>query len=518
MSELDEALHLPPPRNNWWVFIPAMFLVVAVGVGMIMWPDPGAVMAETARDFVTGKLGWLYLSLGIAALVFAVWLAYGPYGHVMLGQPGDAPEYSDLHWIAMMFTAGIGGSLVAWSLVEPIFYIQTPPLGIVAHSSQAMEWAHMYPLFHWGIIPWAIYAIPAVPVAYMLFVKQSTVMNISGTCEGALPVRGRKVTRRVIDVIITLGIVGGTATSLGLGVPLMSALLSELFSLPDTLILKMGVLVVWVSLFGASAYRGLKKGIRVLADINMVLVFVTLLFILLAGPTLFILSLSVNSLGLMADNFIRMATWLDPIDKGGFPEAWTVFYWAWWMAFSPFVGLFVGRISRGRTIRQLVVGVILWGSLGTITFLLIMGGYSVFLESSGQLPLTEMLANDGMAHVTAKAIAHLPFGKFALTMFIVLSLIFYATTFDSSSYTVASICSRDLHNNQEPLRSSRLIWAAALALMAMGLIISDDFRIVQASTVVFSLPMLPVLILMCINMVKWLRSDFGKGGKNIIEP
>jgi len=513
MSQSDDAINCPPPRNNWSVFIPAMLLVITVGIGMILWPEQGAIAAESARNFVTGTLGWLYLSLGIAALIFAAWLAFGPYGKVLLGQPGEAPEYSDLHWIAMMFTAGIGGSLIAWGLVEPIFYLQTPPLGITPHSPESMEWAHAYPLFHWGIIPWAIYAIPAVPVAYLLFVKNSSVMNISAICEEALPKHGRKVTRGVIDVIIVLGIVGGTATSLGLGVPLVSALFSELLGLTDTLMLKLIVLAIWVSLFGASAYRGLKKGIQVLADINMMLVFITLLFILLVGPTLFILTMSVNSIGLMAENFIRMATWMDPINKGGFPEAWTIFYWAWWIAFAPFVGLFVGRISRGRTIRQLIVGVVGWGSLGTITFLLIMGGYSIFLESSGQLPLSEMLANDGMAKVTAKAIAHLPFGNFALIIFIVLSIIFYATSFDSSSYTVASICSKDLHNNQEPLRSSRLVWAAALALMAMGLIISNDFRIVQASTVVFSLPLLPVLVLMCVNTVKWLRRDFGAGGK-----
>ena len=148
------------------------------------------------------------------------------------------------------------------------------------------------------------------------------------TCEGALPLRGRKPLGKLIDVVIALGIVGGTSTSLGLGVPLVSAMVSELFHIPDLLMTKFVVLAVWLALFGASAYRGLKKGIKVLADINMVLVAVTLLFILLAGPTLFILSISVNSVGLLADNFLRMSTWMDPVDKSGFPEAWTIFYWA----------------------------------------------------------------------------------------------------------------------------------------------------------------------------------------------
>ncbi len=509
MSATEDGSKHADPSIDWTIFTPALLLIVAIGASMVAWPETGAEFADAAMNFVTSKLAWLYLSIGVCSLFFASWLAFGPYGNVTLGTPGEAPEYSDLHWIAMMFTAGIGGSLIAWGIAEPIFYVQTPPFGVEPHSAAAMEWAHMYPLFHWGITPWAFYAIPAVPVAYMLFVNRAPMMKISGACEAALPVRGRKPLGKLIDVVIALGVIGGTATSLGLGVPLVSAMVSELFGIPDLLTTKLLVLAVWLALFGGSAYRGLKKGIKILADINMVLVAFTLLFILLAGPTLFILSISVNSVGLLADNFVRMSTWLDPIEKSGFPESWTVFYWAWWISYAAFVGLFVARISRGRTIRQLVLGVIGWGTLGTTLFLAIIGGYAIFLESSGQLPLSDLLSESGMSVVSAKAIAHLPFGKAALTIFIVLSVIFYATSFDSASYTVASICSRNLHNDQEPPKISRLVWASALALMAMGLLLSGDFKIVQAATVVFSVPLLPVIVLMCISLIRWLRRDFG---------
>ena len=497
------------PTIDWTIFAPSILLIVAIGVGMFVWPERGAEIADSAMTWVTSRLGWLYLAIGVASLFFAGWLAFGPYGSVLLGEPGEPPEYSNLHWIAMMFTTGIGGSLIAWGIAEPIFYVQTPPLGIEPHSAAALEWAHMYPLFHWGITPWTFYAIPAVPIAYMLFVRKVPTMKISGACEAALPVTGRKPMGKIIDIAIALGIVGGTATSLGLGVPLVSAMVAELLGIPDILETKFVILAIWLLLFGASAYRGLKKGIKILADINMALAIATLAFILLAGPTLFILSISINSLGLLADNFIRMSTWIDPIVKAGFPEAWTIFYWAWWISYAAFVALFVGRISRGRTIRQLVLGVIGWGSLGTTLFLAIIGGYAIFLESSGQLPLSEMLSQSGMSVISAKAIAHLPFGKAALSIFIVLSIVFYATSFDSSSYTVASVCSRNLHNDQEPPKISRLIWAFALALLAMGLVISDNFKIVQAATIIFSVPLLPVLVLMCISLVKWLHADFG---------
>ena len=512
MESYDGSFPRPLPSIDWTIFTPSILLIVGLGSLMLAFPETGTALMGGAMSYVTSQLSWLFLAVGAAAFVFTLWLAFGPYSHVVLGKPGEPPEYSDIHWIAMMFTAGIGAGLIAWGVAEPIHYIQTPPFGIEPHSPEAMEWAHVYPLFHWGIIPWIFYAIPAVPVAYMLYVKNAPMMKVSGTCDAALPKTGKKQLSKVIDIIIAIGIVGGTATSLGLGVPLVSAFSSELFGVPDVLTTKVIVLVIWTLLFGASAYRGLKKGIKVLADINMVLAGFAIAFILLAGPTLFILSISINSFGLLIDNFVRMSLWTDPIQKSGFTEAWTVFYWAWWIAFAAFIALFFGRISRGRTIRQLVLGVVGWGSLGTWVFLCVIGGYSIFLESSGQLNVSEILTNQGMSVVNAKVIGSLPFGKAALFVFIVLSVIFYATTLDSAAYTVASVCSRDLHNDEEPPRISRLIWAFALALLTMGLVISDNIAIVQSSTVVSAVPVIPVILLMCISLVRWLRADYGKDG------
>jgi len=314
----------------------------------------------------------------------------------------------------------------------------------------------------------------------------------------------------LIDIIVVLGIIGGTATSLGIGIPMVSAFIAELLGVPDTLLVKLGLLVIWTILFGASVYRGLKKGIKVLADINMGLAIIVILFVLLAGPTLFILNLSVNSIGLMFQNIITMSLWTDPIEQSGFPGDWTVFYWAWWLAFAAFVGMFIGRISRGRTIRQLVLGVIGWGSLGTMTFLAVMGGYSIHLVANDILPLSDILTNDGMSIMVTKAIVSLPLGKVLLAMFIVLCVIFYATSIDSAAYILASICSKNLRGDQEPLRSNRLIWAGVLALFSAGLVISGGLDTVQAATIVSSLPLIPVIILMCLALLKWLREGEGK--------
>ncbi|MDB2554019.1 BCCT family transporter [Porticoccaceae bacterium] len=439
--------------------------------------------------------------MGIAAVLFCLWLAFGPYAHVKLGAADEPPEYSDTHWVAMMFTAAIGAGVIAWGFAEPIYYLQTPPMGIEVGSSKSFEWAHMYPLFHWGIMGWAIYAVPAVPIAYMLYVKRYRTLRISSACDAVLPARGRSQIKTLIDIFIVLGIVGGVATSLGLGVPLLSAMLATLFDIPDSMLIKMVVLAFWTALFGASVYRGLKSGIKVLADINIALAVAAIIFVLIAGPGIFIMDLTVNSIGLMFSNFVSLTTWTDPTENGSFPEDWTGFYWAWWLAYTGMIGLFFARISRGRTIRQMVLGVIGWGCLGTWLFMAIMGGYSLYLETKGSLAVQEILATQGMSFVNALVIQSMPLGKFTLAAFTLLSVIFYATSIDSAAYVLSSICAKNLAADAEPKRWNRVAWALLLALITAGILQSGALNTVMSATVLSSVPFIPIMIL--------LNQDFG---------
>ncbi len=517
------------PEIDYKIFLPALCAALLCALPLIIAPEKSADAANAAFGFVTQRFGWLYLWFGMFALFFCIWLSFGKYGNVKLGAPDEAPEYSNRHWIAMMFTAGIGGSLIAWGFAESMYYLKSPPLGIEAGTSMATEMAHVYPLFHWGIIPWAIYALPAVPIAYMLYVKRTPQMRMSNGCDEALPANARGPAKLLIDIFIVLGVLGGTATSLGLGVPLVSALVAELFGVADTTMIKLCVLLVWVGLFGASAYRGLRRGIKILADINMVLAILVTIFVLIVGPTTFILSLSVNSLGLLVDNFARASLWMDPIDKGGFPESWTVFYWAWWLAYAGLVGLFFGRISRGRTIRELLMGVICWGTLGTWAFLAVASAFSLHVDAANLAPIAvpdgEKFAhmtsdvvslstalNEGiitMSEMVAKILATLPFGGFVLFVYIVLCLVFYATTMDSAAYVLASICAKDMKNDEEPRRSNRLVWAVVIALITAGVVLTGRLDTVKSATVISSLPLIPILGMMCFTLLKWLKQDFG---------
>ncbi|RLQ20647.1 BCCT family transporter [Seongchinamella sediminis] len=506
-----------PPDNghniDWSVFVPALVIVLLTGVYLSGFPDQAQVSARNAMNFVTSQFGWLFVLTGAGAFVFALWLAFGRYGQVKLGQAGDQVEFAEIPWAAMMFSAGIGIGLISWAFVEPVYYLSTPPLDVEPHSSAAVEWAHMYGQFHWGFIPWALYAIPAVPVAYMLYVKERPVLRISEACDTVLTTPGRKRWKPVIDTLVIIGLIGGAGTSLGLGVPLVSAFVGEMFGIPDTLLTRFGVLAFWTLLFGISVYRGLTKGISILADINIGLALLILVFILFAGPTVFILSISANSVGLMLDNFTRMSFWLDPVDKRGFPEAWTLFYWAWWVSYAPMMGLFFGRISRGRTIRHLVLGVIGWGSLGCCSFLAICGGYALHLELSGALPLGESLGSNGIPATVVAIVKQMPWGDVMILVYTFLSFIFLATTLDSAAYVLASISTHKLRGDQEPARRNRLTWAFALAFIAVGLLVIGGLKTVQSLTIITALPLIPVLLLLSIALLRWLRKDFGDAVK-----
>lgn len=497
------------PKVDWPIFIVAVIIILLCAIPLLIFPEEASKILKDGRDVIMTNFLWLYLIVGISAFSFCLWLALGRYAHVKLGSPDESPEYSNIHWVSMMFTTAVGASVIAWGFAEPIFYLQAPPLGIEVGSSKSFEWAHMYPLLHWGIVPWSMYALPSVPIAYMLYVRRYPVLRISSACDGALPKRGRGQIKTIIDILIVLGIVGGVATSLGLGVPLLSAMLATLFEIPDNMIIKISVLSLWTLLFGASVYRGLKSGIKVLANINIVLAIFAILFVLIAGPGVFIMDLTVNSIGLMFNNFLRAATWTDPIQNGSFPEDWTGFYWGWWLAYTGMVGLFFGRISRGRTIRQLVLGVICWGSLGSWMFLAIMGGYSLYLENTETLAVSEILRDQGMSYVNALVIQSLPFGKFTLFIFTLLSIIFYATTIDSSAYVLSSISAKNLQSGAEPKRWNRLTWAVLLALISAGILRTGALDTVLSITVLSSVPLIPILILLSISLVRWLKKDFG---------
>ena len=496
---------------DWPTFLGALILLLLVTVPLILFPESGKEFVSKANEFVTTQFGVLYLLVGLGIFFFLIYVAFSDNGRVRLGEEDERPEFNNFSWAGMLFCAGIGSSILYWGTIEWAYYYQGPPFGLEPGTEEAILWASTYGIFHWGPIAWAIYTLPALPMAYFYYVRKKPVLKIS---EATRPLIGNLVDGplgTVIDVLFMFGLLGGAGTTLALGTPMIAEGIDALTGIGVTMVLKTMILVLVTAIFAISAYSGLKKGIKILSDINLVLSIFLLLFVLIFGPTRFLVETATNSVGLLLDNFFHMSTWtepfnaLGPYDKTGFPESWTVFYWAWWIVYAPFVGLFVAKISRGRSIKQMILGTISYGTFGSLLFFGILGNYGLHMQLTGEFDVIKVLNDEGAPRAIIETIGQLPFSWFMIFIFVVLAIIFLATTFDSSSYILASVVQKEVKD--EPMRWNRLFWAFALCLMPLVLMFVGGLGTLQTASIVGGFPLLFIMIMLGWSFMRASTAD-----------
>ncbi|WP_087016884.1 BCCT family transporter [Thaumasiovibrio subtropicus] len=493
-------------------FFGAMFLLLAVVLPLILFPVQGADWIASAKYLMTDKLGVFYLALGISAIVFMLYCLFSDFGQIKLGEIDEQPEFSTASWAAMLFCGGIGASILYWGCIEWAYYYQAPPFQLEAGSEEAIRWAATYGLFHWGPIAWSIYLIPALPIAYFYYVRKQPVLKISSAL---MPVIGERRANgpvgKCIDICFIFGMLGGAATTLGLAAPLINGGLHHLFGLPNNTLSQAGVLLVCTVLFGYSAYVGMEKGIKLLSNINFYGAMGLLLFVLAAGPTVFMLETGLDSLGRMLSNFFVMATWAEPFggygqfDDTHFPQDWTIFYWAWWLVFSPCMGLFIAKISRGRTIKQMIAGSIFYGSMGCFLFFIVLGNYGLSLQLTGELDVIEILNRQGAPAAIFAMLESLPLGLAVIGVFTLLCIIFTATSFDSISYILASVVQKEV--TTEPLRWNRLFWAFTLSFLPTVLMFVGGLSTLQTAAIVGGLPLLVISVMLMVSFIRAASLD-----------
>jgi len=492
-------------RTDTATFSASLGLLVVVCLPLALFPESAGGVVEAIYSWLSTSIGFVYQLVVFALVVFLAWLAFGRYGGLRLG--ADTPDFSTFSWLAMMFTAGTGGGLLYWAAIEWTSYVDTPPFGLEPRSPGAYEWASTYGIFHWGVSAWAIYCFPAVAIAVPFYTKRLGHLRLSTGLHELLGKRGPdSVPARLVDLTFMLALIGGTGTSLGLSTPMISACVSLLLDIPHTFGLDVAITTLCAILFGMSVYRGLEGGIRRMSDLNAWVALGFLALVTVVGPTLFILKTGTNSLGLMIQNGVRMSLWTDPMTNSGFVEDWTVFYWAWWIAYAPFFGLFLTRISRGRTLKQLILGTTLLGTLGCAIFYIVLGNYSMWLQRSDQLDVLKIAANEGPPAAIAASLATLPFASVAIAIFALVALISVATTYDSASYSLATAATRGLKEGDHPARWHRLFWAFALAILPVTLMFVGGRSGLQAAVLVVSLPLLFVGALLGVSLMRTLRA------------
>lgn len=506
VSSDSKALDQSKANIDWVIFAASLVVVASLIVPIIAAPEQTNQAVIGIYDFIATYLGIFYQWGTILCLIFLVWLGASKHGLIRLGRDDTAPEFSGLSWFGMLFCAGVGAGLLYWATIEWSFYATTPPFSVEPNSPDALKWAPAYGLFHWGIAAWAIYALPAVAIALPYYRLNLPHLRLS-TAFTSLIGSQNSYGARLLDLFFIIALLAGAGTSMGLAIPMVAACFSQLTGLETGFALSAALIFLCVLIFGGSVFLGLDRGIKRLSDINVYIAFIFLLFIIVFGPTQFLLRQSTEALGFMASNFVAMLTYTDPIARTRFVEDWTIFYWAWWFAFAPFVGLFIARISRGRTLRQLIFSMLFFGSAGAWAFFFVVGNYSMWLDLNGVVPVRQLTASDP-AMAIAAVIGALPFAEVALSLFIFMSIIFIATTYDSASYALAAAASDELTAGQNPTRIHRLFWAVITGLTpACLLFLEGGLKSIMSVVLIASLPILIICVGMVWAIMKNLRTD-----------
>lgn len=515
---------------DWFTFLGVIAILLLVTLPLIFFPEQGAAWVAHIKSFVTQKFGVLYLGMGVAAVIFVTYIACSDIGNIKAGKAEDEIEFKTLSWAAMLFCAGIGASILYWGMIEWAYYYQAPPFGLEPGSPDAIRWATTYGIFHWGPVAWAIYLVPAIPIAYFYHVRNKPILKVS---QSLAPLIGERWSQsrwgRLVDIFFVFGMIGGGATTLGLASPMITEGLHQLFNLPKNIWMQLIVLLLTTAIFAYSAFKGMKSGIQLLSNINFYLALIFLGFIFFFGPTEFMMNVGLESLGRSLSHSLEMMTNIGAFNQftdygfkpSSFAQDWTVFYWAWWLVFAPTIGLFIARISRGRTIRQIIVGSIFFGSLGCAMYFIILGNYSLYLQLTGQLDVVAILNNESSFAAIFAVLRTLPMGTIMVGAFTVLAIIFTATTFDSISYILASVVQKEV--DDEPHRWNRLFWAFALCFMPAVLMFFGDLNTLQTASIFAGTPLIIIMSAMMVSTLKaakfdlWFQPDYERSTIHIEE-
>lgn len=498
---------------------PAIIVVFAIMGLSAVFPEMMQGITAKGSSFVTNQLGFLIQLVALGCAGVLAWLAFGKYGDVRFGGQDAKPDFSFVAYAFMMFTAGVGAGLIYWSIGEPMYYMISPPYGIEAMTAEATEWAITYSMYHWNVIGWSIFLLPAIPYGYYLHNKKQRNMRLSALCADVI---GKKNANSwlgyAINIFAIFGTLGAFSTSMGLSAELLAAGLNTVFGIESTTFVKVCIVMSFVVFYIFVMLAGLKKGISKLADFCVYISVAMILFVLIAGPTLFILNYYADSTGMMLQNFFRMTFYTDPVNGSGFPQSWSIFYWAWYFAYLVMMGLFIAKVSKGRTFKQTILTCILGSSFGCSLFLGILGGYTVNGQLTGVIPIAEWMSEKGLSQSVIDVIGTVPFGSLVVVIFLISAYFLITTTMSSATYAVSMMTTKDLEPDQDPDKSVTIIWSIAVgAISIVALLMGGSIDTIKSMAIISAPPMVILYVIMFICLLKWLRKDISFKSAVVIE-
>jgi len=475
-----------------------IFLIVLWG---IVSPATMASTFDAALAGITRNFGWLYLWLVLGLVLFAAFVAFSRFGNMKLGDDDDEPEFSTASWFAMLFAAGMGIGLVFWGVAEPVSHYTVAPPGMVAHTPAAANAAMRYAFFHWGLHPWAVCSIVALAIAFFQY-RHGDAALISESIR-TLPWAPLRKLAGVFNGLAVVATAFGVAASLGMGALQINSGLNAVFGIPTTALAQVIIIVVTTALFVTSAVSGVDRGIRILSNFNTMLAVAFAFAVFLVGPTVAIVDTLGNMLGSYLSELVRMSLRATPFGDSNWVGTWTVFYWAWWISRSPFAGRFIARVSRGRTIREFIIGTVLAPSFAAFIWFSIFGGTALYMEIWQHVPLAEAVKAD-VSTALFTLFDALPFGTIMSAVATLLVLVFFVTSGDSAVLVLGMMTTG---GRADPPAKVKITWGLLVSGIAVSMLLAGGLQAVRTATVVFALPFTLVIVLMVWALWRALSAD-----------
>ncbi len=485
------------------VFVAALLLglpVVGAGLFAPEWLDH---RSGQMHGLIIDHFGWGYLIAGLIFLVFPIILAFSRYGNLKLGKDHEKPQYSYFGWFSMLFAAGMGIGLIFWSVAEPLSHFVDPPQSLVGRSPEAAKFSMVHSFYHWGMHPWAIYITISLAIAYFSF--RRGMPPLISSC--FYPLLGNRIYGRAghaIDVLAVFATVFGIAASLGMSALQISSGLAEVSPLDGSQGLTLGIIGAITVLFLLASITGLDTGIQVVSKINILMALVLMAFIFIVGPTSYILNVFTTSLGGYFSSLLTMSLNANPFEGHDWTKNWTLFYWAWWISWSPFVGLFVASISRGRTVREFVLGALLVPSLLTFLWFSVFGGAALHLQLVEGRDIAASAVQD-VPRALFEFLGYYPFTPSLTVLAILLLVVFFVTSAASATYVLAMMTSK---GNLTPSVSKKIVWGIYQSAAAAGLIVSGGLVGLQQLAIAAALPFTLVMLLLCVSLFRAMKYEF----------
>ena len=501
MSSVKVEKFGPFPRVNRPVFIASALLIVGCIIFGSLFGELAGEVFNQLQSFITHRFRWLFIILMNVTVVFSLYIALSRYGDIRLGHQTEHPEYSLLSWFGMLFSAGIGIGLLYWGTAEPLYHFMSPPMG-QAETVEAAKQAMSISFLHWGIHAWALYCVVALSLAYFHY-RRGLPLSIRSVL---YPLIGQKIYGKwghVVDTLAVFGTMFGVVTSLGLGAMQINAGFSNVFGIPNNVPVQLCLIAIITAMATLSVMMGLDKGIKRLSDINIVLTVLLLGFMLFFGPTQFIIDSFIENIGNYVSQLIPLGFWSEAYSNTDWQANWTIFYWAWWVSWSPFVGIFVARISRGRTIREFIFGVLFIPMLLLFFWFTTFGGSAVHMELMGNYGLIEAVKAD-YGSAIFKLIEYYPLTKPVTLVIVVMIMLWFVTSSDSASLVIDMLTAG---GDTNPPKIQRLFWALSQGVIAAVLLVAGGLSALQAVAIIAGFPFAIVVFVMMYCLWRGLTRD-----------